>query len=79
MFKRTASSPTESGCAGLSRPVCRKGIVLYTSSILDLVKGTEVEILEEAEKFYTVRSLAELWKVRYPAKEMIQEVAWDAR
>ncbi len=78
MKKVTASSPTESGCAGVSRPVRRKGMMLYTSVILGLAKGTEVDILDEYGEYCKVRSVSEPNIVKWVFKDVIKEVECDA-
>lgn len=75
MKKVTASSPTESGCTGVSKPVRRKGIVLFSSFILDLVKGTEVEILWEDNDCYMIVLGWHPCGSRLVPKELIQEVS----
>ena len=78
MKKVTASSPTDSGCTGVSRPVSRKGIVLFSSFILDLVKGTEVEILWEDDDCYMVVLDWNPCGSRLVPKEFIREVSCRA-
>lgn len=78
MYETTASFPTESGGAGLSRPVPRKGIVLFSSSILDLEKGSKVDILWEDGDCYMVVLGWHPCGSRLVPKEMIQEVSVDA-
>ncbi len=77
MYETTASSPTESGCAGVSRPVTRKGIMLFTVCLLGLVKGTEVEIRDERGDYYEVRTISEPWIDKYVPKELVMEVSTD--
>ena len=78
MRNETASSPTDSGCAGVSRPVSRKGIVVLSSFILDLVEGTEVEILWEDADCYKVWPVSKPYIAQLVPKELIQEVSVDA-
>lgn len=76
MNETTVSSPTDSGCAGLSRPVCRKGIVLASSSIFGVAGGMEVEIIHETNDnaYYVVMVSGH---VQLIPKEMIEEVSVD--
>lgn len=68
MNKNTASSPTDSGGTGMSKPVFRKGIVCHADIVriretpsamsrcmLGVVEGTELEVLGEVKGFYKVR------------------------
>lgn len=79
MNELTASSPTDSGCAGVSRPVFRKGIMLFSSFILDLVEGTEVEILGEDDDYYKVWPLSKPYVAQLVPKDLVREVSVDAQ